>query len=94
VKLADLRRLAIKKQVKIHYRLGSGLECIVSEHGVAHVPALKSVPDFNLEDELAAASEFLIEPVGMPSRRVGREELAAMAGDTGVPAAAHEHEDE
>ena len=95
MKLADIRRLAIKQQLKIHYRLRNGMECIVTEQGIAQVPALKSVPDFNLEEELAVAGEFLLEPTAaMPARRINRDELAAMTGDSGTPAAAHEHEDE
>jgi hypothetical protein len=95
VKLSDIRRLAIKQQLKIHYRLRNGMECIVTEQGIAQVPALKSVPDFNLEEELAVAGEFLLEPaMPLPPRKIGRDELAAMTGDSGTPVAAHEHEDE
>jgi hypothetical protein len=101
VKLADLRRLSIKKQAKIHFRLRNGMECVVNEQGVAHVPALTRVPDFNLEEELAQAGEFLFEPISSdpkrphPARRMPREELSALASD-GAPAtaAAHDHEDE
>ena len=41
MKLADIRRLAIKQQLKVHYRLRNGMECIVTEQGIAQVPALK-----------------------------------------------------
>jgi hypothetical protein len=98
MKLADLRRLAIRAQVKIHFRVRNGMECVVNHHGVAHVPALHAVPDFNLEDELAAAAEFLLEPAVVikadksAPRKVSRGELAGMAA---VPSAAgSDHEEE
>lgn len=95
MKLSDIRRLAIKQQLKVHYRLSNGMECIVTEQGIAQVPALKSVPDFNLEEELAAAGEFLLEPaMPLPPRKISRDELAVMTGDSGTPVAVHEHEDE
>ena len=80
MKLADLRRLTIKKRLKIHFRLKNGMECIVNEQGIATVPALKAVPDFNLEEELLSAAEFLIEPAPpTPSRTVARAEMMSMA---------------
>jgi len=103
VKLADLRKLAIRRQTRIHFSLRNGMECVISEHGVAQVPALKGVPDFNLEDELAAASSFVLDPVmvskkqaakgASPSTPLGREELAGMASG-GSAAEAPGHEDD
>jgi hypothetical protein len=102
MKLADLRKLAIRRQTRISFRLRNGLECVITEHGVAKVAALKGVPDFNLEQELASASSFLLDPVavgkkgpkGAPSSTpVGREELAVMAGG-GSAAEAPSHEDD
>jgi hypothetical protein len=97
--LADLKKLSIKQQYRIHFRLHNGMECIVTEHGIATVPELKSVPDFNLETELTSAREFLLEPAQAPigkdsprPRTVGRADLAAM---TDGPAAGHDdHDDE
>lgn len=95
MKLADLRRLSIRKQLKIHFRLRNGLECVVNEQGVAQAPALKSVPDFNFEEELAAAGEFLIEPAapGQP-RKISRAEMTELAAASPAAAAAHDHDDE
>jgi hypothetical protein len=102
--LVDLRKLAIRKQSEIRFFSRTGMECIVSEDGIVRVPALKGVPGFNLEDELAAATAFVVEtvaPAGMknppkPKRvSLGRPEMAAMALD--LPAAAaprDEHDDE
>ena len=52
MKLADLRKLSIKKQLRIRFRLKNGMECVINEHGVAQVPALQAPPEFNLEEEL------------------------------------------
>jgi hypothetical protein len=84
VKLADLRKLAIRDQIKIRFRLSNGLECVVTEHGVAQVPGLSGVPDFNLEQELASVADFSLEPVvGRKSqagvRRLDRAGLSAIA---------------
>jgi hypothetical protein len=93
--LADLRKLSVKQNVKIHFRLQNGMECVVNEQGVAQVPGLSSAPAFNLEDELATASEFLLEPAApAPSRSVRREELATLTSAGTSPAPAHDHEDD
>ena len=69
MKLADLRRFSIRKQFKIRFRLQNGMECVVTDRGIAEVPALKGPPDFNLEDELASAREFLLEPAAAPDKK-------------------------
>ena len=94
MKLADLRKLAIRRQFRIRFALRNGMECVVDEHGVARVPALKGVPDFDLEMELAPANEFALEPAvsGKDSpkpRTVRRDDLAAMTS-----AAPSAHDDE
>ena len=98
MKLADLRKLAIRRQSGIRFSLGNGMECVVGRDGVARVPALRAVPDFDLESALASAREFLLEPA--PSTKtpakpqaVSREELAAMAAASPSQApSAHEEE--
>ena len=103
--LVDVRKLAIRKQSKIRFVLRNGMECIISEDGIARVPALKSVPDFNLEQELAAATSFVVEAVIPPGTKnppkpkpvpMGRTELTAMAlNSAGGAVAVHdEHDDE
>jgi len=95
MKLTDLRRLAVKKQIKIHFRLGNGMECIVNEEGVARVPELRAIPDFNLDEELEKAGEFLMEPAPpAPPRRLPRAELESLAADTPTAAVHHDHDDE
>src|ERR1051325_3967789 len=97
--LADLRKLAIRQQTKIRFPLAGGLECVVSEQGIARVPGLTGTPDFNLEQELTSAQIFHLDtrsadPKGASTTRlVRREELAALTG--GNPTVeTHEHEDE
>ena len=102
--LVDLRKLAIRKQSKIRFVLRNGMECVISEDGIARVPALQSVPDFNLEQELAAATNFVVEaaaPGGMKSPAkpqpvpLGRAALTAMTLDSRGAGASHdEHDDE
>jgi hypothetical protein len=95
MKLFDLRRLAIKKQLKIHFKLRNGMECIVNEEGIATVPALKAIPDFNLEDELAAAGEFVVEAaVPAPPRNTTRAEMMTMTSASPAAAVQHDHDDE
>jgi hypothetical protein len=105
MKLAELRQLSIRKQFKIHFRLRNGMECVVSEHGIAQVPALKGIPDFNLEEELAAASEFLLEPAALPDKKsdkksppqprsITRAELTGMASASPSASTAPEHDEE
>jgi hypothetical protein len=102
--LADLRKFSIRKQFRVRFPLQNGMECVIDEHGVAHVPALKSVPDFNLEQELVSARHFVLEPLGVnPAgeknppklRTITRDELETLAMATPVGAAPHEaHDDE
>jgi len=100
--LADLRKLSIKQQYRIRFVLRNGMECVITQHGIAEVPALKEIPNFNLEQELASVGEFLLEPVSLSDKKhapkprsVNREELAAMAGADDAAAPAHDdHEDE
>jgi len=93
--LTDLRRLSIRKRLKIHFKLRNGMECIVNEQGVAQVPELKSVPNFNVEEELAAAGEFLVEAAApAQARKVLRAEMATMTASSPAAAVAQEHDDE
>ena len=105
MKLAELRKLSIRTQSKVHFKLRNGMECIVTEHGIAQVPALKGIPDFNLEEELAAASEFLLEPAIISDKKSGkrnppqprsltREQVAGMAAASPSAGTASEHDDE
>ncbi|MDE3164323.1 MAG: hypothetical protein KGN36_00840 [Acidobacteriota bacterium] len=101
MKLVDLRKLAIKQQQRIRFQARNGMECVLNERGVAQVPALNRVPDFDLEQELSAASTFVLETVAagpkQPSRTrtVGREELSALVSAAPAGAAHHdEHDDE
>jgi hypothetical protein len=96
VKLADLRKLSIRRQIRIRFPIRNGMECVVNEHGIAQVPGLRSLPDFNLEQELVSATSFVLEPVAAASakpRQIAREELDSMIGPD-TPGAAVEHEEE
>jgi hypothetical protein len=99
MKLGDLRKLAIRQQTRIRFPLANGMECVVNEHGVAQVPALQSIPDFNLEQELAAVKNFHLDTLTtdpkfpIKTRALRREELAALT-DGSPTAEVHDHDDE
>ena len=101
MKLADLRKLAIRTQQRIRFRLDNGMDCLMDERGVALVPGLDRVADFNLEQELATASRFALEPVhagkkdALKPRTLTRDELAAMVNASPAASGHHdEHDDE
>ena len=101
MKLADLRKLAIRKQTRIRFPLANGMECVINERGVAQVPSLKEPPAFNLEEELASAATFVLEPVTAGANRnapkataLGRSDLAVMMAEGADAPAQDHHEDE
>ncbi|MGC9951476.1 MAG: hypothetical protein ABSF64_34405 [Bryobacteraceae bacterium] len=102
MKLSDLRKVTVKKHLRIRFPLSNGMECVVNEHGIAQVPALRAVPAFNLEDELVRVQAFVVEPADAgekdktkpKSRSYTRDEMSAFAtAGAGVQAAHDEHED-
>ena len=99
MRLADLRRAAIKTHVRIRFPIADGLECVVSEHGVAQVPSLKAIPNFNLEEELAKAPRFTLEPAGPADKTkakpqiLDRKQLAALVVPRTAEATHDEHEE-
>jgi hypothetical protein len=98
--LADLRKLTVKKRLRVHFHLRNGMECIIDEHGLARIPALNQVPDFNLEQELVSVGEFVLEmPNETTKKGIARRETLApgqLAAMTSAPAgaAAAEHEED
>jgi hypothetical protein len=99
VTLADLRKLAVRKRIRIRFQLVNGMECVIGADGVARVPALRRSPDFNLEQELASATDFWLDPLAAlgpqasPPKRVSRAEVAALM-EGPAPPAAHGHEED
>ncbi|MCC6860123.1 MAG: hypothetical protein IT158_16270 [Bryobacterales bacterium] len=93
MRLSDLRRVAVRRGVRIRFRLANGFPCAVNQHGVAEVEGLNSVPEFDLERELPNVGEFLLEPAWPEgkgkagARTVSREDLSRMAGGAGVAGA-------
>ncbi|HXM42048.1 MAG TPA: hypothetical protein VN924_12390 [Bryobacteraceae bacterium] len=100
--LSDLRKVTVRKHLRIRFSLSNGMECVVNEHGIAQVPALRAVPAFNLEEELAGAQAFVVEPaeagdkdkVKSKPRSYTRVEMSALAtAGAGAQAAHDEHEE-
>ena len=101
MKLLDLRKVAIRKQQKIRFRMRNGMDGVVNELGVALVPGLDRLPEFNLEQELEAAPTFVLEPLNLgqknapKAKTVSREEMIAMVSAAPAGAAHHDdHDDE
>jgi len=100
MKLADLRRLAIRQQTRVRFALAgaSPFECVIDEHGIARVPGLRETAAFSLEEELAAAREFELETVPASAkaaaqrRRARRDEVEKLAvhGSGSAPADDHD----
>ncbi|HUQ90501.1 MAG TPA: hypothetical protein VM120_02390 [Bryobacteraceae bacterium] len=100
MKLAELRRLTIKKQLRIRFKLPNGMECLIDEHGLAKVPALKNLPDFNLEQDLAQATAFQVEtlaadPAKVKPQATSVEQLNKLIASVspGAAQAAHDHDE-
>jgi hypothetical protein len=98
MKLVDLRRTAIKSGLRVRFTLSNGMECVLNEHGVAQIPALRNVPNFDLEQELAGASNFTVEPVNVDKSKskpqlLNREQLAALVGTKPADAGHDDHDE-
>jgi len=99
MKLADLRRISIRTGVRIRFSLSNGMECVLNEHGIAQVPAMRAAGDFNLEEELSRASQFTLESAASTEKNknrtqiLSRDEMATLAGSKNAEAAHDEHEE-
>jgi len=102
MKLSDLRKITVKKNLRVRFALSNGMECVLNEHGVAQVPGLRAVPSFNLEDELAGVQQFLVEPAGagekdktkLKPRSYTRDEMTALATAAPGGEAGHDEHEE
>ncbi|HZT33384.1 MAG TPA: hypothetical protein VFA33_26080 [Bryobacteraceae bacterium] len=98
--LAELRRASVRKGLRIRFPLSNGMECVINEHGIAQVPALRAAADFNLEEQVAQAQQFVVEPASSGQkhqpqpRRLSREQLAAFTAAPGAETAHAEDHDE
>ena len=99
MKLADLRRVAIKNGVRFRFPISNGMECLVNEHGIAEIPALKRVPDFDLETERARAPQYTRETVEALEKNkkrpqvFNREQFAALVTPKTAEAAHDDHDE-
>jgi hypothetical protein len=100
--LSDLRKVTVKKHLRIRFNLSNGMECVVNEHGIAQVPALRTVPSFNLEQELGGVQAFVVEPADAgennkakpKARTYSRDEMKVLAAaGSGAETGHDEHED-
>ncbi len=95
MKLNDLRKYAIRSQVRIQFRLANEMECIVDDHGIARIPGFKGQAEISLERELESAQVFRLTPIeaALKPRSLTRQELAELLGDI-TAVAAHDHDEE
>ncbi len=96
VKLHDLRRYAVLNRTPITYSDASGRKARVKRNGIVEIPGLAGAPPYNIEDVLADAQEFVLEPEDPKAqvRRLSRPEIAALlASSSPAAAAAKEHEE-
>jgi hypothetical protein len=100
MKLSDLRKVTVKKHLRIRFSLSNGMECVVNEHGIAQVPALRSIPAFNLEDELVGVQAFVVEQAGNVEKNKAkpasytRDQMTALVTSGGGAEAAHDEHDD
>ncbi len=98
MKLSDVRKLAIRQQLRIRFRLSDGNDCIVMEDGIARMPGIRDVPQLNLEADFARATEMHIEhavstPKTVAPRTVPRAELEKLTSSHSAAAVADDHDE-
>lgn len=92
--LNDLRRAAIKRQLRLQFKLSNGMTCVVDEHGIARVGELRGPSSLNLEQELAASSSFATQAAGTANvRQCTRAELESLVGQNPSPGTDHDHDE-
>ncbi|MEZ5403617.1 MAG: hypothetical protein R2729_28310 [Bryobacteraceae bacterium] len=92
--LNDIRRYTVRQQCEVRFRMANGMDCVVDPSGVARVPSLRAVPDFNIESEFAAAAEFAVASPGGPAKRFTRHDLAQVAASNKPGASAQTHDED
>ena len=71
------------------------MECVIDEHGLAQIPGLKSIPDFNIQESIEGVERFRIEPLsGDKPRDARREDLVKLVASIAPGAAAAADHDE
>ena len=97
MKLSDVRKMAIRQQTRVRFRLSDGQQCVIDEHGIARVPGIRDVPQLNLETEFASISEAQLEsavPLAKPGlRTVKRAELEKLVTAQPAAEAADDHDE-
>jgi hypothetical protein len=99
MKLNDVRRMTVRRQVKVRFALPGGAECVIDEHGLGRVPQLDRPPEFSMEEEFGRATEFVVEPARVGTgggksqlRKLTRPELEELVGPGG-PSREADHEE-
>ncbi len=69
MRLNDVRRMTVRRQMRVTFALAGGSDCVIDEHGLGKAPARTGPPDFNMEEEFGRATEFLVEPARLGAGR-------------------------
>ena len=77
VKLNDLRRYVVLNRTPVTYLDQSGRKAHVNRKGIVEIPGIAGAPPYNVEDVLAAAQEFVLEPEAPNAqvRRLNRQQI-------------------
>lgn len=94
MKLADLKKFSARKRAHVSFTLPNGMECVIDPHGIARVPQLNKVPDFNLDQCASAAESFSVRTGGSDrahsTSRAELEKLISSLGGATPTAADHD----
>ncbi len=96
MKLTDVRKMAIRQQTRVSFRLANSLECVVDEHGIARIAGIRDAPPFNLEEELSGVGEFRLEKleaIKVAPRTVTRIELEKLTSSRPAAADDEDHDE-
>ena len=96
MKISDVRKMAIRQQTRVRFRMSNGQDCVIDEHGIARVPGIRDALHVSLDEELALAQEAHLESSAIPAkvapRTVTRAELERLTSSQ--PLAEHDDHDE
>lgn len=91
--LQDLRRYAIRNKARVRFQVEPAGDCLVDEHGLVKIPALRKAAGFDVGALLDSVEQFVVDPVQEASqpKKLSRQELQALLGEP--PKAEQTHED-
>jgi hypothetical protein len=91
--LQDLRRYAIRNRVRVRFHVEPAGDCLVDEHGLLKIPALRGAANFDVGALLDSVDQFVLDPVqdAAKPKKLSKTELQALLGEP--PKAEQSHEE-